>query len=121
MHNKFSWLQLFADGTGDGGAATSGETSAAAGQNTGVNVSVAAEQTAPKTTADRLAELGVPKEKLGRAKYGKAVNQPKADAQAAAAPYRAASAHTPFCTPARARAEPPRHRPAPYRGLPAPS
>ena len=55
MHNKFSWLQLFADGTGDGGAATSGETSAAAGQNTGVNVSVAAEQTAPKTTADRLA------------------------------------------------------------------
>ena len=100
MHNKFSWLQLFADGTGDGGAATSGETSAAAGQNTGVNVSVAAEQTAPKTTADRLAELGVPKEKLGRAKYGKAVNQPKADAQAAAAPYRAASAHTPFCTPA---------------------
>ena len=62
MHNKFSWLQLFADGTGDGGAATSGETSAAAGQNTGVNVSVAAGQTAPKTTADRLAELGVPKE-----------------------------------------------------------
>lgn len=92
MHNKFSWLQLFADGTGDGGAATSGETSVAAGQNTGVNVSVAAEQTAPKTTADRLAELGVPKEKLGRAKYGKAVNQPQADAQAAAAPKEAIEA-----------------------------
>lgn len=94
MHNKFSWLQLFADGTGDGDAATSGETSAAAGQNTGVNVSVAAEQTAPKTTADRLAELGVPKEKLGRAKYGKAVNQPKADAQAAAAPKEAEATET---------------------------
>lgn len=92
MHNKFSWLQLFADGTGDGGAATSGETSAAAGQNTGVNVSVAAEQT--KTTADRLAELGVPKEKLGRAKYGKAVNQPKADAQDAAAPKEAEATET---------------------------
>ena len=70
MHNKFKWLQLFADGTGEGGAADSGVTSpAAAGQYTGVNASAVAGQTVEPTQADRLRELGVPESKLKRAKY----------------------------------------------------
>lgn len=85
MHYKFSWLQLFADGTGDG-AAASGATPAAAGQDSGENVSAAAGQTVGATKADRLAELGVPRDKLKRAKYSEkaAVKQPEAAAQAAA-------------------------------------
>lgn len=86
MHNKFNWLQLFADGTdgGDGAAAT-GVTPDAAGQDTGVNMSAAAEQTEAITMADKLNELGVPREKLKRAKYNKAAPQPKVAQQAAAA------------------------------------
>ena len=83
MHHNFSWLQLFADGTGDG-AATSGVTSVAAGQDSGVT-SVAAGQN-EQTTAEKLRELGVPSEKLKRAKYNqKAAQQPEVNTQAAAA------------------------------------
>lgn len=89
MHNKFKWLQLFADGTGEGGAADSGVTSpAAAGQDTGVNASVAARQTEQPTQADRLRELGVPESKLKRAKYSQKAapqKQQETTAQAAAA------------------------------------
>lgn len=85
MHFDFAWLQLFADGTGDGGAA-SGATPAAAGQDSGVDMSAAAEQTT-MTQADRLKELGVPESKLNRAKYSRkaAEAQTKAETQAAAA------------------------------------
>ncbi len=84
MHHYYAWLQLFADGTGEG-AATSGVTPAAAGQDTGVT-SVAAEQS-EQTTAEKLRELGVPSDKLKRAKYNqKAQKQPEVkDTQAAAA------------------------------------
>ena len=89
MHNKFKWLQLFADGTGDGGAADSGVTSpAAAGQDTGVNASAVAGQTVEPTQADRLRELGVPESKLKRAKYSQKAapqKQQQTTAQAAAA------------------------------------
>ena len=89
MHNKFKWLQLFADGTGDGGAADSGVTSpAAAGQDTGVNASAVAGQTVEPTQADRLRELGVPESKLKRAKYSQNAapqRQQETTAQAAAA------------------------------------
>lgn len=89
MHNKFKWLQLFADGTGEGGAADSGVTSpAAAGQDTGVNASAAAGQTEQPTQADRLRELGVPESKLKRAKYSQKAapqKQQETTAQAAAA------------------------------------
>lgn len=89
MHNKFKWLQLFADGTGEGGAADSGVTSpAAAGQDTGVNASAVAGQTVEPTQADRLRELGVPESKLKRAKYSQKAapqKQQKTAAQAAAA------------------------------------
>ena len=89
MHNKFKWLQLFADGTGEGGAADSGVTSpAAAGQDTGVNASAVAGQTVEPTQADRLRELGVPESKLKRAKYSKKAapqKQQQTTAQAAAA------------------------------------
>jgi hypothetical protein len=89
MHNKFKWLQLFADGTGEGGAADSGVTSpAAAGQDTGVNASAVAGQTVEPTQADRLRELGVPESKLKRAKYSqKAAPQKQQEtvSQAAAA------------------------------------
>lgn len=101
MHNKFKWLQLFAEGTAGGdGAADSGVTPDAAGQDTGVNnVSVAAEQTVAKTKADRLTELGVPREKLKRAKYNEAAPQPKVAQQAAAAEKQAEA--TPADTPRR--------------------
>lgn len=82
MHHYFTWLQLFADGTGDG-AAASGVTPAAAGQDSGVT-SVAAEQN-EQTTADKLRELGVPSEKLKRAKYNQKAVQPEVNTQAAAA------------------------------------
>lgn len=89
MHNKFKWLQLFADGTGEGGAAVSGVTSpAAAGQDTGVNASAVAGQTVEPTQADRLRELGVPESKLKRAKYSQKAapqKQQETAAQAAAA------------------------------------
>lgn len=89
MHNKFKWLQLFADGTGDGGAADSGVTSpAAAGQDTGVNASAVAGQTVEPTQADRLRELGVPESKLKRAKYSQKAapqKQQETASQAAAA------------------------------------
>lgn len=89
MHNKFKWLQLFADGTGEGGAADSGVTSpAAAGQDTGVNASAVAGQTEQPTQADRLRELGVPESKLKRAKYSQKAApqmQQETTAQAAAA------------------------------------
>lgn len=89
MHNKFKWLQLFADGTGEGGAAGSGVTSpAAAGQDTGVNASAVAGQTVEPTQADRLRELGVPEAKLKRAKYSQKAapqKQQETAAQAAAA------------------------------------
>lgn len=89
MHNKFKWLQLFADGTGDGGAAGSGVTSPAdAGQDTGVNASAVAGQTVEPTQADRLRELGVPESKLKRAKYSQKAapqKQQETAAQAAAA------------------------------------
>lgn len=89
MHNKFKWLQLFADGTGEGGAADSGVTSPAdAGQDTGVNASAVAGQTVEPTQADRLRELGVPESKLKRAKYSqKAAPQKQREtaSQAAAA------------------------------------
>lgn len=89
MHNKFKWLQLFADGTGEGGAADSGVTSpAAAGQDTGVNTSAVAGQTEQPTQADRLRELGVPESKLKRAKYSQKAApqmQQETTAQAAAA------------------------------------
>ena len=89
MHNKFKWLQLFADGTGEGGAADSGVTSpAAAGQETGVNASAVAGQTVEPTQADRLRELGVPESKLKRAKYSQKAapqKQQETTAQAAAA------------------------------------
>ena len=89
MHNKFKWLQLFADGTGEGGAAESGVTSpAAAGQDTGVNASAVAGQTVEPTQADRLRELGVPESKLKRAKYSQKAapqKQQETTAQAAAA------------------------------------
>lgn len=89
MHNKFKWLQLFADGTGEGGAADSGVTSpAAAGQDTGVNASAVAGQTVEPTQADRLRELGVPESKLKRAKYSQKAapqRQQETTAQAAAA------------------------------------
>lgn len=90
MHNKFKWLQLFADGTGEGGAADSGVTSpAAAGQDTGVNASAVAGQTEQQPTqADRLRELGVPESKLKRAKYSQKAapqKQQETTAQAAAA------------------------------------
>ena len=89
MHNKFKWLQLFADGTGEGGAAGSGVTSpAAAGQDTGVNASAVAGQTVEPTQADRLRELGVPESKLKRAKYSQKAapqKQQETTAQAAAA------------------------------------
>lgn len=89
MHNKFKWLQLFADGTGEGGAADSGVTSpAAAGQDTGVNASAVAGQTVEPTQADRLRELGVPESKLKRAKYSQKAapqRQQETAAQAAAA------------------------------------
>ena len=89
MHNKFKWLQLFADGTGEGGAAESGVTSpAAAGQDTGVNASAVAGQTVEPTQADRLRELGVPESKLKRAKYSQKAapqRQQETTAQAAAA------------------------------------
>ena len=62
---NFKWLQLFADGTGDGGA--SGATPAAAGQDSGVTSDAAGQS--EQTTADKLEKLGVPKEKLKRAKY----------------------------------------------------
>jgi hypothetical protein len=82
----FKWfLQRFADG-GDGGtsagegAADSGVTTAAAGQ----------EQQQGETLADRLRQMGVPEEKLQRRAYqrkiGKGETSPKAEsAQAAAA------------------------------------
>ena len=89
MHNKFKWLQLFADGTGEGGVAGSGVTSpAAAGQDTGVNASAVAGQTVEPTQADRLRELGVPESKLKRAKYSQKAapqKQQETTAQAAAA------------------------------------
>lgn len=89
MHNKFKWLQLFADGTGEGGAADSGVTSPAdAGQDTGVNASAVAGQTVEPTQADRLRELGVPESKLKRAKYSQKAapqKQQETAAQAAAA------------------------------------
>ena len=89
MHNKFKWLQLFADGTGEGGAADSGVTSpAAAGQDTGVNASAVAGQTVEPTQADRLRELGVPESKLKRAKYSQKAapqKQQETASQAAAA------------------------------------
>ncbi len=89
MHNKFKWLQLFADGTGESGAADSGVTSpAAAGQETGVNASAVAGQTEQPTQADRLRELGVPESKLKRAKYSQKAapqKQQETTAQAAAA------------------------------------
>ena len=89
MHNKFKWLQLFADGTGEGGAAGSGVTSPAdAGQDTGVNASAVAGQTVEPTQADRLRELGVPESKLKRAKYSQKAapqKQQETTAQAAAA------------------------------------
>lgn len=89
MHNKFKWLQLFEDGTGEGGAADSGVTSpAAAGQDTGVNASAVAGQTVEPTQADRLRELGVPESKLKRAKYSQKAapqKQQETAAQAAAA------------------------------------
>lgn len=89
MHNKFKWLQLFADGTGEGGAAGSGVTSPAdAGQDTGVNASAVAGQTVEPTQADRLRELGVPESKLKRAKYSQKAApqmQQETTAQAAAA------------------------------------
>lgn len=89
MHNKFKWLQLFADGTGEGGAADSGVISpAAAGQDTGVNASAVAGQTVEPTQADRLRELGVPESKLKRAKYSQKAapqKQQQTTAQAAAA------------------------------------
>lgn len=88
MHNKFKWLQLFADGTdgGDGAAASGVDSPAAAGQDTGVDMSAAAGQTEAKTMADRLTELGVPAGKLNRAKYNKkaAAKQPEVAQQAAA-------------------------------------
>lgn len=62
MHFDYKWLQLFADGAADGGAgdggASSGDTSAAAEQTT-----------QSETQADRLARLGVPADKLKKAKY----------------------------------------------------
>lgn len=89
MHNKFKWLQLFSDGTGEGGAADSGVTSpAAAGQDTGVNASAVAGQTVEPTQADRLRELGVPESKLKRAKYSQKAapqKQQETASQAAAA------------------------------------
>ena len=89
MRNKFKWLQLFADGTSEGGAAGSGVTSpAAAGQDTGVNASAVAGQTVEPTQADRLRELGVPESKLKRAKYSQKAapqKQQETTAQAAAA------------------------------------
>ena len=89
MHNKFKWLQLFADGTGEGGAADSGVTSpAAAGQDTGVNTSAVAGQTVEPTQAYRLRELGVPESKLKRAKYSQKAapqKQQETASQAAAA------------------------------------
>lgn len=89
MHNKFKWLQLFADGTGEGGAVDSGVTSpAAAGQDTGVNASAVAGQTVEPTQADRLRELGVPESKLKRAKYSQKAapqKQQETASQAAAA------------------------------------
>lgn len=89
MHNKFKWLQLFADGTGESGVADSGVTSpAAAGQDTGVNASAVAGQTVEPTQADRLRELGVPESKLKRAKYSQKAapqKQQETTAQAAAA------------------------------------
>ena len=84
MYSKFDWLQLFADGTGDGAAASGVNSPADAGQDTGVNNSVAAGQK-EQTQADRLRELGVPAEKLKRAKYNeKATKQPEVAGQAAA-------------------------------------
>lgn len=89
MQKKFKWLQLFADGTGESGAADSGVTSpAAAGQETGVNASAVAGQTEQPTQADRLRELGVPESKLKRAKYSQKAapqKQQETTAQAAAA------------------------------------
>lgn len=88
MHYNFNWLQLFADGTAGGdGAAATGVTPDAAGQDTGVNVSAAAEQTGAITMADKLTELGVPREKLNRAKYNntKVAQQPRPEQQDAAA------------------------------------
>lgn len=84
MHFDFAWLQLFADGTGDGGGAASGATPAAAGQDSGVTPAAAGQTV---TQADRLKELGVPESKLKRAKYSRkaAEVQTQADAQAAAA------------------------------------
>ena len=86
MQNKIKWLQLFADGTGDGAAATGATSPAAAGQDAGVNESAAAGQTEARTQADRLRELGVPASKLKRAQYSKiAANQPQTVAAQAAA------------------------------------
>lgn len=98
MHNKFKWLQLFADGTGEGGAAGSGVTSpAAAGQDTGVNASAVAGQTVEPTQADRLRELGVPESKLKRAKYSQKAapqRQQETTAQDAAAETQEATEET---------------------------
>lgn len=84
MHNKFMWLQLFADGgsAGDGGAASAGDGAAAA--TTGVEPAVAGQE----TRAERLAKLGVPKEKLNRRAY----KEPTQTQKAAAAPEQVAAA-----------------------------
>ena len=65
MHKKFMWLQLFADGgaAGDGGAsAGDGAAAAAPGENS-------PDAAGQETRAERLAKLGVPKEKLNRRAY----------------------------------------------------
>lgn len=62
MHNRFLWLQLFADGAAGDGGEGSGDGAAASG----VNSPDAAGQ---ETRADRLRKLGVPESKLNRRAY----------------------------------------------------
>lgn len=71
MHFEFKWLQLFAEGGGDG----AGEGGA------GTDAGVTSEAAAPETRADRLAALGVPKDKLNRRAYKQTVSQTAAEPQ----------------------------------------
>lgn len=81
MHEKFMWLQLFADGgaAGDGGAAPAGEGAATA--SPGVEPAAAGQE----TRAERLAKLGVPKEKLNRRAYKEPVQRKAAAPEQVAA------------------------------------
>lgn len=80
MHIRHWWLQLFADGGGDGGASSGGEGAAASG----VTPADAAQESKGQTVRDRLRAMGVPDDMLkNRAYDAPAEGTPKAQERTA--------------------------------------